>query len=471
VLSLTDSALFVDIMNPRLCLVILLTNSVTIAVSGSCTEHGVCAEKGTTGLLLLQKQQAVTREMIEENQEEGDVELELPDATGIAVGSPPLMSWQGDGLAEPPRFTVEPELPGSLLQAEHTGARPANALDKKAFLAMHNLYRCMHGVPKVTWSDAMATNAHNYIEGMTKMKHSASYSIPAPAGPAGENLAMGSGNLGAADSVSMWYSEVNDCQGGPKGFTDGCASGVGGKATGHFTALIWKGVKEIGCAFSDSVSPTLVVCRYRAGDSLSMDTPNMNKPSNYPNQVFKQTHSETECEGGDDGKQPVPETKPAPAPAPVAPKGGKGRGEKGGSGAGGGGGEQAAPCKPSCAKSKKDWTKKCKKQNKCGGCAECSSDLKPEPGGDDPVAATPAPTNAVTAAPAPGKCLVSDPNWQCKGYQCVEHSKYKWYSAAGGAWCLTAASSYCQKQDSSWCQGGCACPGSCPHACGRCPPQ
>jgi len=64
-----------------------------------------------------QRDAAKKEEMIEEIEEGGDVELELPDATGIAVGSPPLMSWQGDGLAEPPRFTVEPELPGSFLQA------------------------------------------------------------------------------------------------------------------------------------------------------------------------------------------------------------------------------------------------------------------------------------------------------------------------------------------------------------------
>merc|ERR1719181_2135922 len=141
------------------------------------------------------------------------------------------------------------------------------------------------------------------------MRHAPSYDIPPPAGPCGENLAWSSVPLSAASAVEMWYSEVDDCAGGPN-FMDGCPNGIGGAAVGHFTAMIWAGVQEIGCAFSNSNSPTLIICRYKAGDSLSMDTPNMNKPANYPNHVFPATVSEESCEGI--AVPPAPPPPPAP---------------------------------------------------------------------------------------------------------------------------------------------------------------
>merc|ERR1711971_709520 len=160
----------------------------------------------------------------------------------------------------------------------------------------------MHGVPAVEWNDDVAADANSYISPMTDMVHSQSYNLSPPAGPAGENLAWSSAGLSAADAVQMWYDEVNFCKGGPEHFTDGCADDEHG-VTGHFTAMIWEGVKEIGCAFSDSSGPTVVICRYKSGDSLSLDTPNMNHPDNYPNHVHPRSKTECECEGHDHGHE------------------------------------------------------------------------------------------------------------------------------------------------------------------------
>merc|ERR1719191_2320345 len=106
---------------------------------------------------------------------------------------------------------------------------------------------------------------------------------------------MSSAELTPEQAVEMWYSESADCQGGAEGFTDGCATGANGAETGHFTAMIWTGVKQIGCSFSASTAPTLVICRYKSGDTLDMDTPNMNCPENYPEHVLPKTKSESEC--------------------------------------------------------------------------------------------------------------------------------------------------------------------------------
>merc|ERR1712187_719075 len=94
--------------------------------------------------------------------------------------------------------------------------------------------------------------------------------------------------------VEAWYSEVNNCVGGPQGFTDGCMSDQNGM-TGHFTALIWKGVQSIGCAWSNSGQ--IAICRYKAGDTLTSATPNMMPESNYVAQVQHLVKSEAQCSG------------------------------------------------------------------------------------------------------------------------------------------------------------------------------
>lgn len=193
--------------------------------------------------------------------------------------------------------------------------RAPSTAERDAFLNAHNKYRCMHGVDAVEWSEDVAADANTYISPMTSMAHSASYNLAPPAGPAGENLYWSSGAASAERAVDSWYSEVDDCLGGPTGFTDGCATGANGRATGHYTAMVWKGVKSIGCAFSNSGG--LIICRYKAGDYLSNDTPNMNRGTgNYVNHVFPRTKSEAEC-GSGSSTPPTTDGGVATAPSPT----------------------------------------------------------------------------------------------------------------------------------------------------------
>lgn len=171
------------------------------------------------------------------------------------------------------------------------------------WLAIHNKYRCMHGAPALKWSTAVAASAQSWAD-RGKFEHAASYDIPPPAGPAGENLAMGQSTLEAA--TRAWYDEVQVCARSGASGLPGCQSGgscssksdcpgsycSGGKcATGHFTALIWAGAKELGCG----IKGTLYVCRYKGDDVKNGNTPNMG--GHYTTNVLKKTKTDAQCSG------------------------------------------------------------------------------------------------------------------------------------------------------------------------------
>jgi hypothetical protein len=123
---------------------------------------------------------------------------------------------------------------------------------------------CRHAAPPLLWDCDVAASAQAWAD-LGKFDHSQSYIIPPPAGPAGENLAMGQATGTAA--TDAWYSEVGNWMFDPGDGTQSKGT------TGHFTAMIWKGAKKLGCGHYPSSK--IWVCRYKAGDTLSADTPNM----------------------------------------------------------------------------------------------------------------------------------------------------------------------------------------------------
>ncbi len=121
-----------------------------------------------------------------------------------------------------------------------------------------------HDAPLVVWDCDVAASAQTWAD-RGVFEHSESYEIPPPAGPAGENLAMGQATgLAATDD---WYSEVSNWKFDPGNGTQNNGT------TGHFTAMIWKGATKMGCGHFASTN--IWVCRYKAGDTLSADTPNI----------------------------------------------------------------------------------------------------------------------------------------------------------------------------------------------------
>ena len=129
----------------------------------------------------------------------------------------------------------------------------------KQTLDAHNRYRCMHAVPPLQWSDEIANYAQRWIE-KAGFKHSDSYR--APLGPMGENLYWSSQTPSGVDAVGSWYAES-------RGYD---YARPGPPETGHFTAMIWKGARYVGCA---RVAGT-VSCNYAAATTtMDCNVPNM----------------------------------------------------------------------------------------------------------------------------------------------------------------------------------------------------
>lgn len=172
--------------------------------------------------------------------------------------------------------------------------------DLADLLLWHNVYRCMHDVPLLTWDDTIAANAQRWANQCGgNMQHSSNEVRANVAGfqRTGENLYR-STQASGKEGAKMWYDEIESTWGG-------LVSSFG-MGTGHYTQLVWKGTTKLGCGHSAG----LVVCQYgEAGNMGGAFESNVNGP----------VKTEEECQG------------------PHSPSGG---------GSGGSGGEPREPREP-----------------------------------------------------------------------------------------------------------------------------
>jgi hypothetical protein len=118
--------------------------------------------------------------------------------------------------------TVTPTTP-------HPASYTSPEIFKDAVLSTSNAYRRDHNASQLTWNETLTKYAKHWAEGC-KWKHSG--------GPYGENLAFGYQDPAAA--VAAWGDEGQKYNYKlPTGFSE---------ETGHFTQLVWRATREVGCA-------------------------------------------------------------------------------------------------------------------------------------------------------------------------------------------------------------------------------
>ena len=119
------------------------------------------------------------------------------------------------------------------------------------FLAAHNAARAKVGTPPLVWSDRLAASAQEWADHLIAVggfEHR-------PKSKYGENLfEMKGAQAKPAEVVERWTSESvyfdaksNKCRGG---------------ACGHYTQVVWRATKELGCAVARRGAREVWVCEY-----------------------------------------------------------------------------------------------------------------------------------------------------------------------------------------------------------------
>jgi pathogenesis-related protein 1 len=141
-----------------------------------------------------------------------------------------------------------PKSTGSRLSPEEVGQ----------LLTLHNRARGEVGIEPLSWSGALAAYAQEWADHLAatgcRMEHRPRYGKWKQ--EHGENLLIGTvGYHGVVDAVAAWESEKAKYHGDP--ITLSTVS-----ATGHYTQLVWRNTKQVGCARVECGSSVIIVCNY-----------------------------------------------------------------------------------------------------------------------------------------------------------------------------------------------------------------
>ena len=189
-------------------------------------------------------------------------------APGPAAQPAVVSSAPGDPAAPAPAYEppigpaaeaydepAEPLAAAEPAAAQARPTRPARGAQKppsepEAWINAHNRARARHCAAPLTWSAKLAQVAQHWANALRDKGCAFGHSN----GSYGENLAAGtSGTLDPESVVKMWYDEVAQYR-----FPDGGFS----MKTGHFTQVVWRGTKQVGCGASQCNGMDLWVCEY-----------------------------------------------------------------------------------------------------------------------------------------------------------------------------------------------------------------
>ena len=128
-----------------------------------------------------------------------------------------------------------------------------------SLLAEHNLARDDAGVPRLKWSDRLAQDAQGWANRLARegdLRHASDGDTDG----AGENLWMGTaGYFGPESMVDTFVEEK-------RYYVHGTFPGVSRTGrwedVGHYTQVIWRETREVGCAIARNARDDFLVCRY-----------------------------------------------------------------------------------------------------------------------------------------------------------------------------------------------------------------
>jgi hypothetical protein len=149
-------------------------------------------------------------------------------------------------------------------------AGPALAKDDfaKTILDAHNHERASVHVPSLAWDSGLAADAAVWAKHLADTGRFEHSPFEARKGE-GENLWEGTrGGFSPAEMVGAWAAEKSYFEGGV--FKNGM---TGGHVTGHYTQMIWRDTRTVGCAMASARDVDVLVCRYSPAGNVVGEAP------------------------------------------------------------------------------------------------------------------------------------------------------------------------------------------------------
>jgi uncharacterized protein YkwD len=141
---------------------------------------------------------------------------------------------------------------------------------RAAMLDGQNAARARLGLAPLAWNESLAADARAYAEAMARsgrFEHS-----PQPRGnpPQGENLWTGTRRAYSyPEMVGHWVAEARFYR--PLPVPESSSSGQFGDV-GHYTQIVWRATREVGCGEASNRTDDYIVCRYLPAGNVFGET-------------------------------------------------------------------------------------------------------------------------------------------------------------------------------------------------------
>ena len=163
--------------------------------------------------------------------------------------------------------SAEPSASAPIAEIPHT--QPA-ASEAERLLAVHNAERVRLGLPALVWNAALANDAGSYAKVLLQ-RGALQHASAADRKGHGENLWMGTSGVWNADAmVGMFLDERRYFR--AAAFPDVSLTG-NWSDVGHYTQIVWKDTKEVGCAIDSANGMDVLVCRYSPAGNVFGQSP------------------------------------------------------------------------------------------------------------------------------------------------------------------------------------------------------
>lgn len=138
-------------------------------------------------------------------------------------------------------------------------------------LVAHNQERADMGIAPLAWNDSLAADARVWAKELAvtgRFEHSPDE----PGKPIeGENLWAGTPRAFSPEAmVHLWAAEKSDYR--PGTFPNNSRSGDV-ERVGHYTQMIWRASRQVGCATAVGANEEFLVCRYSEAGNVYGERP------------------------------------------------------------------------------------------------------------------------------------------------------------------------------------------------------